>query len=227
MKGRLQIGRNVRQNAVLEKIVVKTAVKTVLAILAILVVVFAVFNFAFPQHMATFSENIGNYSLAVKYSALRYSYTGDGMDLARCFEDSVSLGNDDYIIKYGEELTARQDYSSVCDRKEQEFAELNDKYFGENVTYDYNQRVNGKIAVAYFHKGDDENAVLVALCANGTESFVSGNALATLYLEIIAEGDSQAAGVMLSALSQISPTDGEEAQSLGEVISSLEELAAD
>lgn len=217
----------VRQNADLEKIVVKTAVKTVLAILIILVVVFAVFNFAFPQHMATFSESIGNYALAVKYSSLRYSYTGDSMDLARCFDDSVSFGNDDYIIVYGEELVAKEDFPSVCSRKEKEFYELNDKYFGDDVAYDYNQRVKGKLAVAYYHKGEGEKAVDFALAANGTKSFASGNAIATLYLEIKAEGDRQAAALMLSALNGVSPVNADEAQALGEVISSLEEIAAD
>lgn len=205
----------------MEKIVVKTAVKTVLAILAVLVVVFAIFNFAFPQHMATFMESIGNYSLAVKYSSLRYSYTGDSMDLSRCFENSVSLGNDDYIIEYGEELVAKEDFSSVCELKEKEFYELDDKYFNEDVVYDYNQRVKGKLAVAYYHNGEDERAINYAFAANGTESFISGNALITLYLEIRSENDSEAAGMMLEVLSKVSPTDEKEAQSLGEVIESL------
>ena len=205
----------------MEKIVVKTAVKTVLAILAVLVVVFAIFNFAFPQHMATFMESIGNYSLAVKYSSLRYSYTGDSMDLSRCFENSVSLGNDDYIIEYGEELVAKEDFSSVCELKEKEFYELNDKYFDEDVVYDYNQRVKGKLSVAYYHNGEDERAINYAFAANGTESFISGNALITLYLEIRSENDSEAAGMMLEVLSKVSPSDEKEAQSLSEVIESL------
>lgn len=215
-----------RQNADLEKIVVKSAVKTVLAILAVLVVVFAVFNFAFPQHMATFTENIGNYSLAVKYASLRYSYTGDSMDLARCFEDSVSLGNDDYIIKYGEELVAKDDFASVCERKEEEFFELNDKYFGEDVAYDYNQRVKGKLAVAYYRGGEVEKAVNYALAANGCESFASGNALVSLYLAVKDAGDGAAAGALIGALSSVSPSDAQQAELLREVVASLEAIAA-
>lgn len=56
----------------MQKLVVKTAVKTVLILLGIVIAAFAIFNFAFPQHMATAMESLGNYDMAVKYANLRY-----------------------------------------------------------------------------------------------------------------------------------------------------------
>ncbi len=206
----------------LEKIVVKTAVKTVLAIIIILAVAFAVFNFAFPQQMATICENLGNYSLAVKYSSLRYSYTGSGLDLARCFENSLSLGDDDYIIEFGEELVGRSDFDDVCHSMETEFYELNDKYLeGERIEFDYEQRVKGKLAASYYCKGETTKAINYAFETNGTSSFASGNALILLYAEIKSAGDGDAAQIMLEKLALVTPADEDQRQMLVEVTQSL------
>ena len=88
----------------LKNFVIKTAVKTFLIVLAVAVAGFIIFNFAFPQHMASFAERVGNYDMALKYASLRYSYTGSTDDLARCFEDAILAGDDEAILEYGDEF---------------------------------------------------------------------------------------------------------------------------
>lgn len=194
----------------LEKIVVKTAVKTVLIILGILIAVFAVFNFAFPQHMATATESIGNYDLAVKYSLLRYNYTKKCEDLARCFEDSVLLGEDKYILEYGEKLTAHVNYEEVCKSK-------NEQQSGSR--FDYKHWVNSKLAVSYYNTGEKTKAITLASEDNGTQSFVYGNALMSLAASIRSAADGEAATAILAVLEELHPDDRSETDNLTQIIS--------
>ena len=175
----------------MEKIVVKTAVKTVLIILGLFIAVFAIFNFAFPQHMASLTESIGNYDLAVKYSSLRYYYTKSCDDLARCFDDSVLLGKDEYILQYGEPLIEHADYPKVCARK-------NGQQTGSR--YDYDHWVRGKLVVSYYNTGKADDAVTMAFEENGTESFVYGNSIMTISQRVITENDGETAQKILAKL---------------------------
>lgn len=200
----------------MEKLVVKTAVKTVLIIVGILVAVFAVFNFAFPQHMATATEAMGNYELAVKYASLRYWYTKDCDDLARCFDDSVLLGNDDYILEYGENLVAHRDYVTVC-------RERNAMQHGSG--YDYNHWVNSKLAVSYYNTGKAAKAIELAAENNGTASFEYGNALMSLAARIRSANDKEAAEAILAVLEDISPAEEKEKDYLTQVISIIRSVA--
>ncbi len=185
----------------MERLVVKTAVKTVLIILGIFIAVFAVFNFAFPQHMATATESIGNYDLAVKYASLRYYYTKNCDDLARCFDDSVLLGKDEYILQYGEPLIKNAEYKNICARK-------NQQQLGS--LYDYDHWVKSKIAVSYYNTGKTDEAVKMAFDDNGTASFVYGNSVMSLASRVLTEEDKEAAVKILEKLDTIHPTDSTE-----------------
>lgn len=200
----------------MDKIVVKTAVKTVLIILGILVAVFAVFNFAFPQHMATATESIGNYDLAVKYSLLRYNYTKKCEDLARCFEDSVLLGEDKYILEYGEKLVKHNDYDTVCSIK-------NEQQSGSR--FDYKHWVNSKLAVSYYNTGEKSKAITLAAEDNGKETFVYGNALMSLAAHIRTAADGEAATAILTVLEELHPADESERDNLTQIVSIMRGVA--
>lgn len=195
----------------MEKLVVKTAVKTVLIIVGILAVVFAIFNFAFPQYMATATENMGNYDLAIKYASLRYYYTKDCSDLARCFDDSVLAGDDKFIIQYGEELLEHKDFDEVCNDR-------NTQYGGG---FDYKRRVNSKLAVSYYNSGEIEKGIVLAAEMNGTKSFSIGNPLMSLAARIKDNSDSEGAEFILAFLSKIEPEDDTEKGYLAEIKSAM------
>ncbi len=203
----------------MEKIVVKTAVKTVLIILGIFIAVFAVFNFAFPQHMATATESIGNYDLAVKYASLRYYYTKNCDDLARCFDDSVLLGKDEYILQYGEQLIKHSGYENVCNRK-------NEQQNGSR--YDYDHWVKSKLAVSYYNTKKIDKALETAAKDNGKDSFVFGNAVMALAARVRSENDAATAKrLMEEVLDLINPSDEKEKGYLTEVKSALQIIIND
>lgn len=198
----------------MDKLVVKTAVKTVLIILGIFLAVFAIFNFAFPQHMATAMESIGNYSLAVKYADLRYHYTKDVDDLARCFDDSVLWENDKYIVEYGDSLMAHKDFQDVCEAKNRE-------YENYGADYDYATWVNTKVALSHYNIGfenndDKDKAIGLDRAAEmcGTESFVQGNPLLAICARIRTNKDKSGAEYALSKLNGIHPEDSQQVSDL-------------
>lgn len=198
----------------MEKLVVKTAVKTVLIILGVFIAVFAIFNFAFPQHMATLTESIGNYELAVKYASLRYYYTKNCDDLARCFDDSVLLGKDEYVLQYGEQLiNSGRDYEEVCKNK-------NTVQTGSG--YDYDHWVKGKLAVSYYNLDKKDEAIKMASEDNGNKSFAYGNALMSLAARIRTEKDAETAEKLLAVLEEIeTPSDKKESENLTKVMTAM------
>lgn len=204
----------------MEKVVLKAAVKAALGILIIFVLAFSVFNLAFPQHMATITENMGYYSLAVKYADLRYSYTKNYNDLVRCFEDGVLAKNDSYIIKYGDMVIENvQKFEQLCIDKQDPYS-----------AYLYGDWAYSKISVSYYNEGRGDNnrdngdkkilkAVELAIDSSGTEEFRYGNALMSLAASIYSAHDSDTAFLMCKVLYEgylipegrlITPTDATE-----------------
>ncbi|MGN1104661.1 MAG: hypothetical protein ACI4QI_07300 [Candidatus Coproplasma sp.] len=201
----------------MQKLVVKTAVKTVLIIMGIIIAGFSIFNFAFPQHMATAMESLGNYSMAVKYANLRYVYTGDSFDLARCYDDSVLAADDSAIINYAEKLLSDKNYNVVCQERNDMYNKIYSEQLGKS--FDYDLRVRSTLSVSYYNEavnkeGDERatyttKAIDFALEANGTNRFPYGNALMTLSIKIANNKDNAAAQSMLTVLEGVTPTDEE------------------
>jgi hypothetical protein len=149
--------------------------------------------------MATFTEGIGNYSLAVKYTSLRYTYTGDKYDLARCVEDSILSEKDEYIVEYGEKLIALEDFDEVCAYKEEQYKIEN-----------YREYLYGKVASSLYGTGDLEGAITLAENENGLTSFASGNPLMALAVRIITDHDKESASVMIEELEKVTPQNEDE-----------------
>ncbi len=206
----------------MQKLIVKTAVKSVLILLGVIVGAFAIFNFAFPQHMATAMETLGNYDMAVKYANLRYFYTQDSFDLARCYDDSVLAEDNNSVVHYGETLLKDKNYKAVCAERNALYNDMYSDQFGFN--FDYDLRVRSTMAAAYYgeaieKEGEErtkytDNAIQFALDTNGTNRFSYGNALMSLSVKIVNNKDAYAAQAMLTALESVNPTDSKEAEDL-------------
>lgn len=218
----------------MQKLVVKTAVKTVLILLGIVIAAFAIFNVAFPQHMATAMESLGNYDMAVKYANLRYFYTKDTFDLARCFDDSVLAGSDGNVISYGEMLRADKNYGKVCAERNSLYNDLYSDQFG--FKFDYDLRVESSLSVSYYNEatakeGDEraeytQKAIDFAKEANGETKFTYGNALMTLSVRIINQKDEAAAAAMLTALDSLTVEDSKQQSDLDYVKTMLRGVKA-
>lgn len=197
-----------------QRIVVKTAVKTVLILLGIIIGAFAVFSFSFPQHMASAMESIGSYDMAVKYSNLRYFYTKDVYDLARCFDNSVLADDADCIISYGERLKIDNRFDEVCASR--------NRYFGGR--YDYKERVTTCLTTAYYADGQTDKAIEMAVEVSGKDSFPEGNLYIVLSHKIHNKKDAVAAGKLLVVLADVKYT-SEQESNYNKVCSTLRGVA--
>ncbi len=182
----------------MSRVFVKTALKTAIGIIIITIISLIVFNFAFPQHMATFNERVGNYPLAIHYSQKRYEQTGSTADLARCVDNSILAKDYDSIVLFGEELIDKADFESYAQSRDI-------VYPGFNYTLYYGQYVNGKIAIAKYHNGDIVGAIDVATSANGYISYVKQNALHALIVEVASNNDKETLTSLLTELEKINP----------------------
>lgn len=201
----------------MDKLVVKTAVKTVLIIVGIIVILCAVATFGFPQHMATATESIGNYTLAVKFADLRYKRTKKVEDLARCFDDSVLLGDDEIIIEYGEMLVKHEGYALLCEDKNEQFAYVNN--------YDYDIWVKAKICVSIYNTGEPARAMEDALYYNGKSSFPYSNPLMSLAMQIFKKKDAESAAAMLDYLNQVTAVEVDDVECLRQLKEMMTALA--
>lgn len=101
----------------MSNVIFKTAVKTLIVIIFTVGIAACVLCFGFPKTVAGIGEKTGNYSLAVTFASIQYTYTGDIEDLARCAEDSILSENDDNIVKYCGKLIEDEGFEEYCEQR--------------------------------------------------------------------------------------------------------------
>lgn len=178
----------------MNKIILKTALITISALIIASLAVFGLWLVCSPQTMATSCEKTGNYALAVTCADLRYRYTNDVYDLVRCVDNAILSGNDKSISEHGEKLLSDEKLDEVCANR--------DKAIPENtagIPFGYKSYICGHISVAEYRLGDIQKAVQTAE-KGGEKSFPK------LVIEIASRGDKTAAGEVLSALEKLEQT---------------------
>lgn len=180
----------------MNKLIYKTALITLAALAAIAIVVFSLWIVISPQTMAGACEKTGNYSLAVTCADLRYKYTKNTDDLARCAEDSILCGKDKLIIKYGEPLISAKDFPSVCEARDKALeGNKGGEYVGlTGKDVNYNSYIKSHLAAAQYRSGDTDKAI------ETVKTDVSGQSLVKLVIEISEKSDKQAAEKLLNVL---------------------------
>jgi hypothetical protein len=201
----------------LGNVIFKTAFKTLGALIIAVLIVFGVWFFAFPQSLATVSESMENYSFAVTCSSLRYSYTGDVYDLARCVDDSIFSEKDKSIVKYGKKLIEHSQFDEVCEYKDEQTA--NGAY--SKYAISYKQYVYGYVSVSVYNRGDLDEAISLAKSATEDIGFEKGNALSTLAIKVAASGSEEDKQKVLTSLEDVSAEGTDEREHLGNIKSIL------
>ena len=164
----------------MKNVILKATLVTVAALAAAGILVFSLWILIAPQSMATVSEKMGNYNFAVTCANLKYKYSDETVDLARCAEDSILSGEDKLVIKYCERLIEKDDFDELCRRRDEE---LSRTLFGVYATK-YNTYIIGNLAVAQYRAGDLQKAVKTAESGEELDCFRK------LVIEIILHGTS-------------------------------------
>lgn len=90
------------------KFALKVALSTVVAIIAVLLLVYGFFALFLPAPLASVYENLGNYSGAVRITKRAYDKSGSDENLKRlaellCFKDDDAELSAEYVTKYCDE----------------------------------------------------------------------------------------------------------------------------
>lgn len=173
----------------MNKLILKTALITIAALAVAALAVFSLWILCSPQTMATSCEKTGNYSFAVTCADLRYKYTNNVGDLARCAEDSILSGNDSRIVNYGAKLIDDEKFSQLCTEKDKL---LSNTEYG-SYTLGYKNYICGHVAAAYYRTGELQRGI-------DTAEKGGVNAFTKLVLEIAEKQDKEAAQKVLTAL---------------------------
>ena len=180
----------------MKKIVIKAASITVGALVAAGILIFSLWILISPQSMASVSEKLGNYDFAVTCASLKYKYSSDTIDLARCAEDGILAGDDGYIVKYCEELIGKGDFDEVCRRKDEELSRTQFGVYAAN----YKTYIIGNLAAAQYRSGDLEKAI-------STAGLGEVQCYAKLVIEIVANGSEEDMEKVISSLSRLDATE--------------------
>lgn len=183
----------------MSKVILKTALKTLLIVAIVVLVAFGVASLGFPSDMASLCEKTGNYSMATGYASLSYTYSKDVKDLNRCFTDSIYAKNDGNIVKFGDQLIGDEKFPEVCESITVIKVKTDKKEI--EIPIDYKQYVYGHTAAAKYRTGNKEQALETAKKAmEGVEDFPANNALAILSLQVIQSGDEGTAKELLNEI---------------------------
>ena len=194
----------------MQKIILKTALKSLLGVIIALILAFGIASFGFPKSMAGICADCGNYRFATSYASLRYTYTKSVDDLDVCAQYSIFSGHDGNIVKFCGKLVDDKGFEGICEKR-------GDK------SGDYKQFIYGNLCAAQYRRGDKQKAVDTAETAmEGVNGFPAGNAFVSLTLEVQKKSDKETA----TAILEIIEGNFEQTKTYEAVIAILQEITA-
>lgn len=173
----------------LKKVIISSAIITVVALVAAGLIAFGVLSFVFPRTLAETCKDMGNYPLAIKYYSLSYTYTGDFNDLLSCVHISIETGNDEDTVYYIEKFMEHDDYPAYCEETGNE------------------QTIYANLMRAKYRTGDKQGALEVMRKAmEGVTDYPPANALSAMILEARKAKDVETAKILMEEWKKYTPT---------------------
>ena len=187
----------------MHKVVTKTAFKTFIIVIVVLIVAFATASLGFPGQMATFFENMGSYSFATGYASLAYTYSGSYEDLARCVDDSILSEDDKNIVNFASQFVDRSGFEDYCKKRDEANAKnLEESGITAYTDYSYKQYVFGKLASSQYALGDRDAAIETAEKSMDGIGFPVNNAYVMLARRAYEKKDVQMKSKLYEKLSE-------------------------
>ena len=158
----------------MKRLVIKTVVITVAAILVLMAAVYLTLALFFPKTLAACWKDVGNYSLSAKYYEKQYEKSADYGDLATLCVYLDAKNDGVRTAEYLKLFTENGGFSARCEAED-----LNGGF--KYTAYEY---YYGKYAVAEFYARNIDAAVAVAKKAVGAAAgYTENNAFYVLLIE--------------------------------------------
>lgn len=189
------------------KVVLKSIGTTLLAIVLLLTMAFAVLSLVFPSTMVEACSSLGLNGFAARYAAIEYSRTEQAKDIAQATEYAIFAEDDALIAEYGASFLADEEFDSFC----------------QTEGAGYAQYIRGQIAGALYRTGKKDEAIAAAFDGN-TKSFPQGNAIISLSVVAIDAKDKVTCAAILGKLNEYHVSEDQE-KDLETIKSLLKEIA--
>lgn len=172
----------------MSKLIVKTALSTLAAILILILLSFGILSLGFPSTMARLCLRMNLKDAALQYAVAESDRSNKAADIAFSVECAIYAEKEEALIVCMGQLEA-------CEDRENFFAEKEAEDEG------YRQYLYGQYAVALYRQGRSEEALSVAFDVSGyLHSFPANNAVIALSVEAISAQDKELCGDILKKL---------------------------
>ena len=164
----------------MDKVVLRTALSTLAAILALFGVMLLLLCFLYPSTMMQLTYDLGMEQASMKYAERAYNRTDDVYYAAFGFETAIGENDDTNVEKFGLLMLAEdEEFFTYCESR-------NETLDTTKITYD--QYAYGQLSVAQYRLNKKTEAVETAFSGlNGT--FKRNNAVVALLLQALAAQD--------------------------------------
>ena len=153
----------------MKKTVIKTAVITLISLIALSAVLITSLTVLAPRTLAGFFRNAGNVKMSSFYSELSYQKSGSEEDLTDAFSDFIALKNYDKIKKYGKDLSERSDFDEICERHKSASSLLK-----------YKDYVLGNLAISMYETKENLQSIFEVCRKTTVISYQKNNAFESL-----------------------------------------------
>ena len=115
----------------MKKLVIKTALITVVSIIGAVIIAFGAFAMFAPKSVASFFDGVGGYSASVFFYERQYEKTGDFSDLVVLVDKIDDYTDPDTAKKYLKIFIEHQEFENYCAGKNAtKYLSLADYYLG-------------------------------------------------------------------------------------------------
>lgn len=196
------------------KLVAKTALCTLSALIGLALIVFGAVSLAAPSAMLALSDDLGMDKLSAAYSVAVCERTEKIEDLAEAVERNYNVSNYKECAEYGLKLLADPDFERYCAARDQQTAG------NDNIHKSYSQYISGIVSTAQYYTGEEEAALNTAFSALG-QTFPKYNAVKDLTVSARIKDDKIFCGQILERLQDMKVEDSQEQELLRNFISDL------
>lgn len=171
-----------------DKIILRAALTTLAAIALLFAVMLAALCFAFPSTMMEITYNLGMDAQSVRYATSAYNRTDNVYYIAYATEVAIGAEDDKEIISSGKRLIADEAFASYC----------------ATQADGYEQFVCGKVALALYKTGKQDEAIMLASgCVGEDKGFAKANAYAVLMMFAKSKADTATVDKMKGKIEEI------------------------
>lgn len=175
-----------------DKVIIRSALSTLGAIVALFAVMLLALCFIFPATMMRLTYDLGMDGASIRSAKRAYDYTGEVYYIAFATETAIGAELLESVETCGESLIIDDEFASYCEKRNEE----------TETTVGYEQYIYAQICVAKYLQGEKAESVERAFALVGN-AFPENNAITAVLLTALSREDTQTANAVLEKMNEM------------------------